>query len=95
MTRGIFESEIQIQEGLPHMIVCICRRITERTVRAAIAEGATTAGDVAAACGAGSGCGMCCEQICEMIAEHRAGERCPRGALRVLSPYLQPAGETA
>jgi bacterioferritin-associated ferredoxin len=93
LTGGIIESENQFQKG--PMIVCICRRVSDRTVRAAIADGATTVGDVASACGAGSGCGACCEQIAEMIADHRDSERCSRGVLRVLSPYLSPAGETA
>ena len=77
------------------MIVCICRRVSDRTVRAVIADGATTPGEVAAACGAGSGCGACCEQICEMIDERRVGEHCSRRGLKVLSPYLAPAGEPA
>jgi bacterioferritin-associated ferredoxin len=77
------------------MIVCICRRVSDRTVRAVIADGAVTLGDVASACGAGSGCGACCEQICEMIEEQRAGVHCSRQSLKVLSPYLAPAGEPA
>jgi bacterioferritin-associated ferredoxin len=77
------------------MIVCICRRVTDNTVRACIADGAETIAEVGRACRAGTGCGACHETIEELIAEQQAD--CPRVRLRVLSPYLQTAhaGETA
>ena len=49
--------------------VCICRRVNERAVAAAIAEGANTpARQLAAACGAGTECGGCkpaLKRLCE------------------------------
>ena len=76
------------------MIVCICRRVPETTVRTAIQDGARTIEEVTRACRAGSGCGSCHVMIEEMISEHAD---CPRVRLTVLSPYLQAAtaGESA
>ena len=71
------------------MIVCICRRVSENTIRAAIRDGAETIDAVGSACRAGTGCGACHETICEMIAEQQAD--CPRVRLKVVSPYLQTA----
>jgi bacterioferritin-associated ferredoxin len=70
------------------MIVCICKLVTDRQVKSAIAEGASTVAEVARACQAGTGCGACTEQIQEMIDCSRC--RCDHPQLKVLSPYLEP-----
>ncbi|MCH2394993.1 bacterioferritin-associated ferredoxin [Oceanibaculum sp.] len=54
------------------MYVCICNAISERHVRTAIAEGATTAGKVYRACGSQPQCGRCKQSICEMLGEAKA-----------------------
>lgn len=41
------------------MYVCLCLGITNTTVSEAVARGATTTRQIAAACGAGSECGRC------------------------------------
>ncbi len=41
------------------MYVCLCHGVTNHTVARAVASGATTSGQVAAACFAGSECGRC------------------------------------
>jgi bacterioferritin-associated ferredoxin len=41
------------------MIVCHCRRITDRDVRAAVERGAEDLVDLAVACGAGTDCRGC------------------------------------
>ncbi len=76
------------------MIVCICRRVSDKSIRAAIDGGAQCLDDVKAACRAGTGCGACHPVIEEMLAEQAD---CPRLHLKVVSPYLQTAhaGETA
>ena len=51
------------------MIVCICRVVTDRTIRNVVAGGADTVEKVAAACRAGTSCGSCRGQISEIIAE--------------------------
>jgi bacterioferritin-associated ferredoxin len=41
------------------MFVCLCNGVTSHAVSDAIAAGASTTKDVAAACGAGADCGRC------------------------------------
>jgi bacterioferritin-associated ferredoxin len=54
------------------MYVCICARVRERELRAAIRAGADTEESVGDACGAGTGCGSCLDRICDLIDEERA-----------------------
>jgi len=63
------------------MIICHCRRVCDRTIRAAIEAGAATEEDVSDACGAGSGCGGCLPAVTELL-EERAG--CHRRRLNVV-----------
>lgn len=49
------------------MYVCICRAVTEESVRAAIEGGAETVEAVTAACCAGDDCGACHDVIEDMI----------------------------
>jgi bacterioferritin-associated ferredoxin len=41
------------------MFVCLCNGITGQAVAEAIADGASTTNQIAAACGAGADCGRC------------------------------------
>ena len=41
------------------MIVCQCRRVTDRDVRAAVSRGASELNDLARECGAGTDCCGC------------------------------------
>jgi bacterioferritin-associated ferredoxin len=41
------------------VFVCLCNGITSHVVAAAIANGASTTNQIAAACGAGAECGRC------------------------------------
>jgi bacterioferritin-associated ferredoxin len=52
------------------MYVCSCLAVTDRTVKAAIASGATTVGDVIDRCRAGGRCGGCWPQLERMLDEH-------------------------
>ncbi|RIK93780.1 MAG: 2Fe-2S ferredoxin [Proteobacteria bacterium] len=49
------------------MIVCHCRSATDREIRRAVREGATSLREVSAHCGAASGCGGCAEAVVEII----------------------------
>ena len=51
------------------MYVCICNRVREGDVRAAIRCGAHTEDAVGAACGAGTTCGSCLDRVCDLIDE--------------------------
>jgi assimilatory nitrate reductase catalytic subunit len=57
------------------MIVCICAGISERELRAVIADGATTMKQIERRCGAGSGCGACRPLVRECLRECRAACR--------------------
>jgi bacterioferritin-associated ferredoxin len=49
------------------MYTCICERVRECDVRAAIQRGARTEESIGEACGAGTNCGTCLDRICELI----------------------------
>jgi bacterioferritin-associated ferredoxin len=48
---------------------CICARVRECEVRAAIEAGAHDGEAVSEATGAGTGCGSCVERICGLVRE--------------------------
>jgi bacterioferritin-associated ferredoxin len=52
------------------MILCHCRALSDRTIRAAIEEGAGE-DDLARRCGAGSECGGCLPALRRLVAEYR------------------------
>jgi len=56
------------------MIVCHCRCVCDRVIRAAIRAGASSEEAVSDACGAGSGCGGCVPVLTELLEEERASE---------------------
>ncbi|QEM46820.1 (2Fe-2S)-binding protein [Mycolicibacterium grossiae] len=66
------------------MYVCLCAGVTNRAVAEAVAAGARTSAQVAAACGAGAECGRCRRTVRALIdaaATPRpggAGARAPR-----------------
>ncbi len=49
------------------MIVCHCKAVSDRQVRAAVRAGASRRGAVARACGAGTVCGGCRPVIDEIV----------------------------
>ncbi|HET8681294.1 MAG TPA: (2Fe-2S)-binding protein [Micromonosporaceae bacterium] len=51
------------------MYVCVCKRVRDCEVRAAIRCGARSEEAVGAACGAGTGCGSCLDRIGDLIDE--------------------------
>ncbi|HXB86173.1 (2Fe-2S)-binding protein [Mycobacterium sp.] len=50
------------------MYVCLCVGATSQTVSDAVAGGASTSKEVAAACGAGTDCGRCRRTLRSIIA---------------------------
>ena len=50
------------------MIVCHCRVVSDRRIRAEIENGALTVDEIADRCGAGSRCGSCRPTISVLIA---------------------------
>jgi bacterioferritin-associated ferredoxin len=53
------------------VLVCHCEVVGDRTIRAAIADGAADVAAVTRRCGAGGGCGGCHPAIEELLAEAR------------------------
>lgn len=54
------------------MYVCICRRVSDKTIRQCIRDGAETVAEVGRACRAGTDCGNCQDMIDDLIdEEHR------------------------
>ena len=56
------------------MIVCVCNRLNEDRIRAAIAGGACCSEEVYARCGVKKNCGRCQETIEKMLDEKPALE---------------------
>jgi bacterioferritin-associated ferredoxin len=54
------------------VIVCHCKAVADRSIRAAVRKGARCPNEVGRACGAGSVCGGCRPMIAELINEHAA-----------------------
>jgi len=57
------------------VVVCSCRAVSDRSVRAAIDAGATTVEDLTVHCLAAKGCGGCWPALERLIAEHAGTER--------------------
>jgi len=49
------------------MYICICSAVTDRQIRAAVAAGAASLGDVSMQLGVGAGCGCCREAAQKLI----------------------------
>jgi bacterioferritin-associated ferredoxin len=49
------------------MIICHCRQVTDRAIRACVRDGAVHEGQIAAMCGAGSLCGGCRSAVSEIL----------------------------
>ena len=52
------------------MVVCSCRAVTDRTIRAAIDEGAQTVEELTQHCAAATDCGGCWPELERLISEH-------------------------
>lgn len=89
------------------MIVCHCRVVTDRAIRAALDAGAGSLAAVCRATGAGTACGGCVFGVRAVIADHEAATPCPLHAVPALSgapvgssttamtPAMTPAMTTA
>ncbi|HEX3286855.1 MAG TPA: (2Fe-2S)-binding protein [Mycobacterium sp.] len=64
------------------MFVCLCTGVTSHVVDEAVANGAATSKEVAAACGAGAECGRCRRTVRTIIEAHFAKNGAPSAARR-------------
>jgi bacterioferritin-associated ferredoxin len=60
------------------MYVCLCVGASNKTVADAVARGASTTNEVAAACGAGSDCGRCRRTVRAIIDSRLGGAASPQ-----------------
>jgi bacterioferritin-associated ferredoxin len=58
------------------MIVCLCRGVSDRTVRLLVEEGVDTPQAIERACGAGGDCGSCQRQVRQIIDEETGQAPC-------------------
>jgi bacterioferritin-associated ferredoxin len=56
------------------MYACLCRAVTEKSVREVVAAGASTVSEVRVTCGAGTGCGGCLPSLRRLLRECRGSE---------------------
>jgi bacterioferritin-associated ferredoxin len=82
------------------VIVCLCHVVTDKQVKAAISDGATSVDDVGERTRAGTGCGGCREEVHSIL--DSAGVSCeggcpdcPRRREAIASPYVSISGEAA
>ena len=52
------------------MVVCSCKAVSDRAVKAAVAGGARSVEEVSEACSAASDCGGCWSTLEQLIDEH-------------------------
>jgi bacterioferritin-associated ferredoxin len=75
------------------MIVCLCRGVSERTVRLTVVVGNDSVEAVGDACGAGTGCGACLDDLQRIVDQERQNAAACRSA--VLALGCQPAATMA
>ncbi len=73
------------------MIVCVCRRISDKQIRQAAAEGAVSLECLQFELGVATQCGRCADCACEVLCEARAAQ--PTSSAAVQDQQQQPAAE--
>ncbi len=53
------------------MIICICKRVSDREINRRLESGCDSVGELGRACRAGTDCGACAGQLLEMVRTHR------------------------
>ncbi len=66
-------------------IICHCELVSDKKVKAVIADGAQSIDDIAARCGAGANCGGCWEGLSALLMETERAPGC-RGGGATLFP---------
>jgi bacterioferritin-associated ferredoxin len=71
-----------IKAILDSMIVCLCKGITDRTIRTLVREGACSISEVGRACDAGRTCGGCRPTINHLVETETKQRKSPRGMMQ-------------
>jgi bacterioferritin-associated ferredoxin len=66
---------------------CLCRAVTEQSVREVVAAGASTVSQVRATCGAGTGCGGCLPSLRRLLRECQGIDGLACTSAATLDPY--------
>jgi len=61
------------------MIVCLCRRVSDREINHLVRQGARTTSDIASACGAGTACGSCVDDVERFVSRGRVASQSRQG----------------
>ena len=77
------------------MIVCLCRRVSEGAIAAAIAEGARNVEQIASVTGAGTDCGCCRDTVEAMAASAGAVLEPALSGLHARGAGSKPSGVAA
>ena len=59
------------------MIVCLCKGVTEGTVRKLVRQGAASLHEVGLACSAGACCGACRETLVQILRSEKPAQATP------------------
>lgn len=76
------ETRADARTSLTPVIVCHCRNVNERAVRAAIENGAVTVAEIGERCGAGLDCAGCHPELERLLSERADAVRGPLAAFR-------------
>ena len=52
------------------MIICVCRRVSDRDIARAVHEGCTSLDDLQVELGVATGCGKCRDSVCTLLEQH-------------------------
>ncbi len=74
--------------GCRFMYVCICNAVTDRQIRAAIADGARSMRDLRRELGVCGGCGKCGPSARDLLAQSAPVERAPFPVITVPEPAI-------
>jgi len=66
------------------MFVCLCKGVTDRTIRAEVARGACSAEEIAACTGAGTKCGSCRDEVAAIVEQELLAAQTGRRGLPVV-----------
>ena len=75
------------------MVICICRRVSDRDIARAVATGCASFAALQTELGVGTGCGKCRDSAIAVMREASAGAAATPVAMpqrRVLEPVLHP-----
>jgi bacterioferritin-associated ferredoxin len=69
------------------MFVCICANVTDRQIKQAAGEGASSLDDLAVQLGVGTGCG-CCREMAQQVLEAALDAPVDAAAVASMAPVL-------